>query len=535
MPRPHRLRLPILLVLSLATFVPFVGRGDMISSHEARVALVARQMAESGWPWNARDVEVPRPRLVETSEGERLTASAEGETLRVNPWIVPVIVGEVRLQKPPLAYWCEAIVFRIFGFSDWAARIVPALLGALAVLLVWVLARHFIGRIGAWYAGLVWVSTYFVVDEFRKSMADPYLAFFVLAACCLWLRGRIIPFYAAIALGILAKGPVMLLFAVLFAVMCSATRIGARPAGTRWLKHGAGVLVFAVIVLPWPLAVVNSVPDAIELWRYESVGSFDDKVENARPWWYYLPNLLYVSLPWTPVWVLGVIAAVRWRSRHSRAGGNPAGANGTEMRTGSPLSEGESPRRPARGRRRVLPIVFTLAIVLFLSFSHAKKNAYLLPTMPLQAIIVAQGLLWMRAGARSRGRRHYVFIPALAFAAGIQVMLSGVSASRDNARSPRRAIEFALEQVEQSADRSLLVSNLPLAAHIYLPLEMKGATESNEVYVIVDDEEGERWLRRLERIPAGPVETITERTVPDNPAPDWKMYVMKIAAQDRVD
>jgi len=32
-----------------------------------------------------------------------------------------------------------------------------------------------------------------------------------------------------------------------------------------------------------------------------------DKVEGARPWWYYLPGVLQLSLPWTFIWIMGVI------------------------------------------------------------------------------------------------------------------------------------------------------------------------------------------------------------------------------------
>src|SRR5256885_8811439 len=47
-------------------FLLFIGRPDIVNTHEARVAQTAREVAASGWPWRATLVEVPAPRLVET-------------------------------------------------------------------------------------------------------------------------------------------------------------------------------------------------------------------------------------------------------------------------------------------------------------------------------------------------------------------------------------------------------------------------------------------------------------------------------------
>jgi 4-amino-4-deoxy-L-arabinose transferase-like glycosyltransferase len=198
MTRRHATSRPIILIaLAMLTFLPFLGRRDIVTSHEARVVQTSRQMAESGWFWDAKPIDVPRSELQQTPEGERLLPRADGATMSVNPWVVPIMNGQVRLQKPPLPYWCTAVLYRMFGESEFSSRVTPALLGAIAVLLVWDVARMLLGNVAAWYAGLVWISSYFIVDEFRKSMADPYLAFFVLMAVWAWLAGTARPFHLA--------------------------------------------------------------------------------------------------------------------------------------------------------------------------------------------------------------------------------------------------------------------------------------------------------------------------------------------------
>src|SRR5258708_5838794 len=163
----------MLAIIAAIAFLPGLGRREVVTSHEARVAQTARAMAASGWPWNARAVAVPPVKLVKTHEGiTRLEPQWDAEPMRVNPWAVPVLNGEMRLQKPPLPYWCAAILYRIAGveWSEGLSRLVPAMLGALATLLIYSLARRLMGRTAGWCAAIAWASSFFfVADEYRKA------------------------------------------------------------------------------------------------------------------------------------------------------------------------------------------------------------------------------------------------------------------------------------------------------------------------------------------------------------------------------
>ena len=63
----------------------------------------------------------------------------------MNPWLTPVLNRAVRLQKPPLPYWCAAVLFKLFGFGEGWARLVPALLGAISTLMVYDIGRRTLG------------------------------------------------------------------------------------------------------------------------------------------------------------------------------------------------------------------------------------------------------------------------------------------------------------------------------------------------------------------------------------------------------
>ena len=70
--------------------------------------------------------------------------------------------------------------------SPSVVRLTPALCGIVATLLLLDLGRRLFGATGGLACGVVWVSTLFVVSEFRKAMADPYLATATLVAVWAW-------------------------------------------------------------------------------------------------------------------------------------------------------------------------------------------------------------------------------------------------------------------------------------------------------------------------------------------------------------
>lgn len=353
----------LLLILAGVVFLGGLGQRDIVTSHEARVAQTARTMAEAGWPWQAKPVAVPSPKLIEENGEKRFRDSAESIT--VNPWIVPVLNQRIRMNKPPLPYWCSAIAFRALGVSEFSARLPTAILGVFATLLMLHIGTHLLGRREGIIAAMLWLSTYFIVDEFRKSMADPYLAFFTLLAISTFLRGGswTILCYVALALGTLAKGPIIFLTTLPAMILLTQTWNLNLPG---ILRHTIGIAIMFAIALPWPLAVMRHVPNAAELWLYDAFES----VEKARPIYFYFLNLFQLTLPWTPFWVVGAVLPFLHRVRGTRSS----------------------------MRWRIL--LWAMFIVICFSIKPVKKNAYLLPVMPVLILITADAISVLLRSAR---------------------------------------------------------------------------------------------------------------------------------------
>lgn len=432
----HRMRILALAALGLFSFLLLVGSRGVTTDHEGRVGVVARAMAESGWPWNARPIATPlyiEKDVAYTHPGLLPT----DKTIQVNPWGVPLFNGQIRLQKPPLPYWCAAVLFRLIGRSELSLRLVPALLGALATLLLFDFTRQLLGRRLAWFAALAWVSSYFVVGEYRKAMADPYLAFFTLLCLWAWVRaccgagfqsasvGKpqaenlrhnlswIVLFYVAMALAWLAKGPpiwVHLAVAIGLFHLCFRSTL-PRPIWAHLLGFG----LFLAIALPWPIYILHRVPNAAEIWRYESIGELTDNVRNAEPWYFYLPQVFLLAMPWIGLWALGLAAPLlrAWRLQSTQAakGSIENSPQWVERHSGATRASLLAHATQSMARllinRRTFAALWYGITLLFFSCVNLKKNAYLLPMMPAEAILIAQGavllIAWTRRAPRASG------------------------------------------------------------------------------------------------------------------------------------
>jgi len=394
---------PFALIL-FASFVFFAGLGqrDIVTSHEARVAQTARVMHASGPVWSQPKLIVARPVLIEKSGRKALAAS--DETIRVNPWVVPILNDQVRLNKPPLPYWFTAVSFSLFNVNEFAARFPAAMLGVIATWLMYQLGNHLFSRNVGMIAAMLWISTHFILDEFRKSMADPYLAFFALLSIVAFLKGGrwILLCWIALALGALSKGPVIFV-----------TSVPAMVILFRWsnhqrrdiLRHLIGAILFLAIALPWPVAVIRQVPNALDLWKYDALES----QEKSRPFFMYFLNLFQLTLPWTPFWVASLILAFLHK------------------------------RRGVRTSRRIALCLWMLVIVILFSIKPVKKNAYLLPLMPALLLSTAEVIATLLQVLRRNPKRPVPWI-LMSITSAISIGLAFATAAFCIRSYPERAI-----------------------------------------------------------------------------------------------
>jgi 4-amino-4-deoxy-L-arabinose transferase-like glycosyltransferase len=367
-------RLPLVLwLLSVPLIFSLILGGRVERAQEARVLETAREMFGQGW----------------------------------QNWLIPHCNAQVRLRKPPLAYWVAAGSFKIFGVDDWAGRIPFAFASWLTLGATYAACRPIIRRRGALLASAGLTGTYFFVRFGRYAETDVLAALFVTAAIAAIIHGalarrtsrRMINFLVAgvcIGLAVMSKGPPAV-FPVVFLIGLAAVLRRWRIL-SEFLLSGS-FLAAAAIALPWWI-YISQLPE------FKTVGNEIKKVtlgldHPGPPWFYFLVSLVAIA-PWSGFVVLGVIEAVRRFRQDLRA--------------------------------RII-LAWIGCIIIPLSLVGKKQDHYMLPLLPP---LMAAGGWAIDRGLRDRGRMRRA-IDIILFATTI-VCLVGAAAPFIIARSIRGSI-----------------------------------------------------------------------------------------------
>ena len=168
--------------------------------------------------------------------------------------------GLMTVDKPPLALWVQALAVRVFGFHPLALLIPEALMGIVAVALLYDLLRRRFGRVAGFVGGLVLATTPITVAVARHNNPDELLILCSVAALWFALRalesGRardLILSAVCVGLGFETKMGVALLVVpgIATAWLYVAPR-GLRAALRDLLAAGAALVVVGGA---WPLLV----------------------------------------------------------------------------------------------------------------------------------------------------------------------------------------------------------------------------------------------------------------------------------------
>lgn len=317
-----------------------------------------------------------------TGADEPRYAQIAREMLARGDWVTPVLYGQHWFEKPILYYWAAMGSYRVFGVSDWAARLPAATFASAAVFAIFFFLRRF--RPGTQLDGaLMTASSVALIGFGRAAGPDMLLAATFTMAMLAWMTWRstgerrwLLAFYFCAALGTLAKGPVAPALAggivALYALLRREPRALLR---TLWLP---GIGLFLAVALPWYLLVQVRNPEFFRVFVVEhNVARFATNLyRHKQPFWYYLPVLLAATLPWTWYWLAGTWEAVRrWRQDAAPAGGD----------TG--------------GELRQFLLVWIGFVVVFFSLAQSKLPGYILPALPACTVLVAE-YAQRRAGAR---------------------------------------------------------------------------------------------------------------------------------------
>jgi 4-amino-4-deoxy-L-arabinose transferase-like glycosyltransferase len=291
-------------------------------------------------------------------------------------WITPRLNGFKYFEKPAFQYWATAAGYTLFGESTATARLWPALAGFLGALWVGFVGRRLYGTAAGFHTFLIAVSGLLYVAVGHNLTLDMTVSVFVVIgigslaiaqsnrADPRQVRNWMLGGWAALALATLTKG---LIGIVLPAAAAALYLLWQRDwALLRHLHLGKGLLLYLALAAPWFVAVSIANPEfprfffiQEHLERYTT--TIHDRVE---PFWYFVPVFVLGALPW-------VMVTLRSLARPRFAWRAPAGGSFDAER---------------------FLWVFVVSVFAFFSLGQSKLAGYILPIMPVAAILAGRRL-----------------------------------------------------------------------------------------------------------------------------------------------
>jgi len=299
-------------------------------------------------------------------------AQVAREMLARHDWITPTLGGKPWLEKPPLYYWQAMLAYSVFGVSDWAARLPSAVDATLMVVAIYLFLKRF--RPGFHLDGaLMTASAAGVVGFARAASTDMPLAAMFTIALLAWYawyesgaKRYLALFYAFLALGALAKGPVAPFLAAVIVVMFAMAKHDHRLVlRTLWIP---GMLLFCAIALPWYLAVQVENSEFVRIFIFQhNLARFGTNLyHHKEPFWYYVPVALLGLIPWTVFMAAAFAESIRmwWAERQTMI--------------------------ESRDALNAFLVIWLTVPVVFFSLSQSKLPGYIVPALPAGTLLLAE-------------------------------------------------------------------------------------------------------------------------------------------------
>lgn len=353
-------------------------------------------------------------------------AQVAREMFERGDWVTPTLGGFHWFEKPALLYWTQIASFNVFGVSEYAARIGPALFGLGTVVALWFIGRAVAKDTSSFAARLAIIaaSTLGILVFARGASFDITVAFPLTAAMASYFifdnrrndkysNLPLVLFYVFVGVAVIAKGLIGIVFPYAIVVFYHVLQ-RRLPSSHLIVSLFWGTALAAAVASVWYLPMY---------WRHgwEFIDEFfvqhhfqrytSNKYKHPQPFYFFIWVLPLMTLPWMPFFLAAI-----W---------NNAKAFVARLRI-----QTERDDLPT-DRLTTFAFAWLLVPLVFFSFSGSKLPGYILPAVP-PAIVLAS--LYLNELAE-KSRRWAAAIPVLAsavFLVSIILLLTAVPRFADS-------------------------------------------------------------------------------------------------------
>ncbi|MDD2365723.1 MAG: glycosyltransferase family 39 protein [Desulfuromonadaceae bacterium] len=282
-------------------------------------------------------------------------------------YIVPIQNALPYSHKPPLLFWLFNLDWAVFGVNGLTLRFIPILFSLLNVSLIYKISLLLWNdEKTAAYASVIISSTFSYLLWSALIMFDIVLTFWILLSLFGLLsaaKNSALKYWVLVGIafggGILTKGPVIFVYTLPVSLLAFLW-IPEQKFVKKWyawltLSVFIGLAVVLVWLIPAAMTGGKAYREAI-LWG-QTVNRVANSFAHQRPFWWYLPWLALLLLPW-------ILIPSSWRDRS---------------------------RKEYDGGRRFIMLWAGSSLVL-LSLISGKQVHYLIPLMPAFALLFARNI-----------------------------------------------------------------------------------------------------------------------------------------------
>ena len=312
--------------------------------------------------------------LLDPDEGRY--AEIPREMLESGDFITPHLNYVKYFEKPPLFYWLTAGSMALFGQKEWAVRLVPALAGFLTLFLVMGFGKRLFNARTGIMAAWIYLTSMVPLILARMPIIDGVFSLFLGATWGAWWLGytallkRRKRFWYCISWGclglaVMTKGIAAIALTGLIVGGFTLCRRDWRAL--RSMAWAPGLLIFAIIVVPWHWAVSARNPEFFHFYIVVQHFSRLVSLEHAKPFWFFMVLFPFGMLFWTGLFF-------------------PAAAKSIK----TAWSAVRGPQNSGAQSESILFLVIWIAAVIGLfSVSSCKLVPYILPAYPAMALLIA--------------------------------------------------------------------------------------------------------------------------------------------------